>query len=273
MFQSTAPKTRASAAINIAELIFHSVVRNMRAKHSNAIVGLLKSMLQSVILVGVFYVLLSILGMRGLAIRGDFLLYIMSGIFLFLTHNMALMSVFGAGSSTSSILNHAPLSTIILIAAAALAALYTKMISLLTILFLYHVLFNPVEIDQPVWALITLLMAWASGVANGLVLLAARPWAPGLVDIAKTIYTRANMITSGKMFVANSLPSHLLAMFAWNPLFHTIDQARGFIFINYNPYNSSLWYPLWWTLGFVVIGLMAEFFTRLHASRSWGVGK
>ena len=30
----------------------------------------------------------------------------------------------------------------------------------------------------------------------------------------------------------------MLTIFDWNPLFHTIDQARGFTFINYNPHYS-----------------------------------
>ncbi len=61
--------------------------------------------------------------------------------------------------------------------------------------------------------------------------------------LISTIYSRANMIASGKMFVANAMPSHIIAMFSWNPLFHTIDQARGFMFLNYNPHYSSIELP------------------------------
>jgi ABC-type polysaccharide/polyol phosphate export permease len=53
------------------------------------------------------------------------------------------------------------------------------------------------------------------------------------------------MVASGKMFVANSLPGSVLVMFTWNPLFHVIDQARGFAFIDYQPRNSDLFYPLY----------------------------
>ncbi|MGB0798261.1 MAG: ABC transporter permease, partial [Planktomarina sp.] len=74
---------------------------------------------------------------------------------------------------------------------------------------------------------------------------------------------------SGKMFVANTLPSFMLNMFDWNPLFHCIDQARGFIFINYNPHHSSITYPLIVGSILIVIGLMGEFYTRKHASESW----
>ena len=113
------------------------------------------------------------------------------------------------------------------------------------------------------------LLAWASGCAIGLVLLAAKPWVPGVVRIASTIYTRANMIASGKMFVANTLPSSMLAMFDWNPLFHTIDQARGFSFINYYPHNSTILYPIKLTIVMLLIGMMGEFVTRRSASLSW----
>ena len=73
------------------------------------------------------------------------------------------------------------------------------------------------------------------------------------------------MIASGKMFVANSLPSFMLAMFDWNPLFHSIDQARGFAFINYNPRYSSWEYPLWVGLVLLMIGL---YWRRPRSARS-----
>ena len=58
-------------------------------------------------------------------------------------------------------------------------------------------------------------------------------------------------------------------MFDWNPLFHAIDQSRGYVFINYNPRYSSWEYPL--TIGIILlmVGLMGEFYTRKNASISW----
>ncbi len=78
------------------------------------------------------------------------------------------------------------------------------------------------------------------------------------------------MVASGKMFLANSLPPSRLIMFSWNPLFHTIDQSRGFNFINYTPHNSSIEYPFYLSLGLIMIGLLGEFYTRHRASLSWG---
>ena len=72
------------------------------------------------------------------------------------------------------------------------------------------------------------------------------------------VYIRANMIASGKMFVANMLPTSMIAFFDWNPLFHVIDQARGFVFVNYFPHYTNWQYPLYFTLVVLVLGFMAE---------------
>jgi ABC-type polysaccharide/polyol phosphate export permease len=90
-----------------------------------------------------------------------------------------------------------------------------------------------------------------------------------MVGILSTIYQRANMIASGKMFVASMLPASRRSLFDWNPLFHTIDQARGHMFLNYHPRYTSVEYPIKVALVCILIGLMAEFYTRKHVSLSW----
>lgn len=270
MFQQSGPKTSMQSAITIFELVYHSIVRKVRKTHGNAVMSIVLNMLQVVIFVLAFFVMFSLLGLKGAAIRGDFLLYIMSGIFMFMTHTKTMGAVVGAEGPSSPMMKHAPMNTAIAILAAAFGTLYIQTLSLLTILFVYHVGFNPIVIDQPIGALWMLILAWFSGFGIGLVFLALKPWFPTFVSLANTIYARVNMIASGKMFVANSLPSFMLAMFDWNPLFHTIDQSRGFVFINYEPRNSSAEYPLYVALILLMIGLMGEFYTRRQASLSWG---
>ena len=142
-----------------------------------------------------------------------------------------------------------------------------------TVLYIYHILAGPITIYRPAGAFGMLLAAWFSGVAIGLVFLGLKPWFPGAVNLISSLYVRANMITSGKMFVANTMPGYLLAMFDWNPLFHAIDQARGYTFINYNPHFSSGSYPIKVGLSLIIVGLMIEFYTRRNASLSWSAGK
>lgn len=263
------PQTNIGAALAMLEVVYHSIVRSVRKTHNNAFIALGVNMVQAAVLVAVFYAMFLILGLRGAAIRGDFLLYIMSGIFLYMTHTKTLGAVAGSEGPASPMMQHAPMNTIISILSAAFGALYIQVLSLLTILFFYHVAYTPIDIEHPIDALGMLLAAWFTGAALGLVLLAIKPWSPTFVSIFTTFYQRANMLASGKMFVANTLPGYMLAMFDWNPLFHAIDQARGYVFLNYMPRYSDPYYP--WKVGLVLmmIGLMGEFYTRRHASISW----
>jgi len=61
----------------------------------------------------------------------------------------------------------------------------------------------------------------------------------------------------------------ILVVFIWNPLFHCIDQTRGYMFLNYDPRYTSALYPLITTFVLIVIGLMAERYTEKHISASW----
>jgi ABC-type polysaccharide/polyol phosphate export permease len=271
MFQATGPRQGSlGSALTLLELTYHSVVRSVRKTHNNAFLAIGINVLQAVIFVATFYVMFSMLGLRGAAIRGDFLLYIMSGIFIFMTHTKALGAVVGSEGPASPMMQHAPMNTIVAIASAAVGALYIQVLSMAIILFIYHVGFKPIVIEEPGAAFGMLMIAWFTGVALGVVLLSLKPWFPQFVSVFTTIYQRANMIASGKMFVANMLPGYMLAMFDWNPLFHCIDQARGFIFINYNPLHTDWHYAIWVGVVLLMIGLMGEFYTRRHASASWG---
>ena len=117
------------------------------------------------------------------------------------------------------------------------------------------------------------LLAWFAGCCIGLPLYALKPWFPNVATIATTIYSRVNMIASGKMFVVNVIPATMRNMFDWNPLFHIIDQCRGYTFINYNPRHTDYGYALQVALVFLAVGLMAEFYTRRQASASWSAGR
>ncbi|KPP89140.1 MAG: ABC-type polysaccharide/polyol phosphate export system permease component [Rhodobacteraceae bacterium HLUCCA08] len=269
MFEARRTYGHTRTAFAILELIYHSTVRELRKDHRHALVGLLLNMLQTVIFVAAFYFMFMVLGLKGTAIRGDFLLYIMSGIFLFLTHTKAMGAVLKAEGPASAMMKHAPMNTIVAITSAALASLYIQILSMSVVLYLYHAIMTPITIHDPIGALGCVLLAWISGVAVGIVFLALKPWFPSFVQVASSIYARANMIASGKMFVANTLGGYMLALFDWNPLFHAIDQARGFAFINYNPHFSSIGYPIKVTLVLIMVGMMLEFYTRKNASISW----
>ncbi len=276
MFQVRKTRTPFQAAIYTCELIFHSAVRAIRNSDRNAVLAILYSILQIMVFVAIFFFFFKILGIRSVPLRGDFLVFLMTGVFLFTTFNKSLSAVTGAEGPTSSMMQHAPMNTAISIAAAMLSTIYIQVLAVFTVFFIYDLAFNPQafeEIFDPIGCLKMLLLAWICGSSIGLLFLAIKPWAPKFVSILELVFTRFNMIASGKMLVANTLPGSFLYFFNWNPLFHIIDQSRGHAFLNYSPRFTSWEYAVYVTLGCTVLGMLGEFYTRKHASASWTAGK
>jgi ABC-type polysaccharide/polyol phosphate export permease len=179
MFRTEERNTHFRSALALSELIYFATVRQVRKTHRNAIVGLASNMLQTVVFVAAFYLMFSLLGLRGSAIRGDFILYLLSGIFLFLTHTKAVGAVLGSEGPTSAMMKHAPMNTAIAITSSALSSLYLQVLSAALILFFVHVVWHPVEFYKPIPTIGMFLLAWFSGVAVGMVFLAIKPLFPG----------------------------------------------------------------------------------------------
>ena len=239
MFQTSSQQSRFGATIYLAERIYHASVRKVLEKHGNALLSILVTIGQTALFTLAFYLMFAVLPVRASSIRGDFFIYTMSGVFLFMAHIETVKAISASEKSTSTMMQHAPMNTAIAISAAAISVLYTQIMAGLVLLFGYYVVLSPFEIKDPVSCLGMVILAWMSGIAVGLVFMAAKPWAPGPIGLMSMVYQRANMVASGKMFVANSLPPFMLSMFDWNLLFHIIDQTRGFAFVNYAPHNSS----------------------------------
>ncbi len=273
MFGYRRYSTPGSSALGLAERVFHTTVRDIRKSHGHAVIGLLLNILQSILFIAVFFLLVALLRSRTFALRGDPLMFIISGVFVFMVHVKAIGAVAGAEGPTSGMMKHAPMNTAIAIMSAALASLYIQILSMMVILFVVHTFWAPLDIADPVGAMAMILLGWISGVGIGMVLLAAKPWNPTAVNLIATIIMRVNMVASGKMIVANQLAYTGLMLFGWNPVYHIIDHSRGYVFQNYSPHFTVLSYPIIFSMVAIVLGMMGEFFTRKSASVSWMAGK
>ncbi|TDX32033.1 ABC-type polysaccharide/polyol phosphate export permease [Rhodovulum visakhapatnamense] len=236
-------------------------MRHVRKSHRNAGPGLIMNILQTVLPVVSFYAMFTLVGLRGAAIRGDFLIYLMSGVFLFMTFNKTMAAVAGSEGPASAMMQHAPMNTIIAIAAAALGTLYIQILSMVFVGFVYHAAFTPITVDRPVGAM-GMLLAWFSGLSVGMVFLALKPWAPGVVGLASTAFQRMTLIASGKMFAANTMDRPHAGLLRPEPLFHCIDPARGLAFVDYDPHSTAVGHPLRLAIAPTVIGPMGECHTR-----------
>lgn len=255
------------------ELIFHSAVRNVRKSHGNAVIGLLMAIMNSCLMLVVLVFVMDFLGMRRAAVRGDFILYMMTGVFSYMTYAQTLGAVAGSEGPTSAMMKHSPMNTLVAIGSAALGTLYMQTLSAATILFVYHTLWRPITIHEPQYAVGTLLVAWVAGIGTGMIFKAATPWQPELIGTLTKVYQRFNMLFSGKMLLANATPGYILSLYSWNPLFHAIDQMRGFTFENYHPHYSSITYPIYIAAILIMLGLLGEHYSNKYISLSWSAGR
>ena len=256
------------SSLNLIELIYVSIVRSFRSDTGGSLLGFASLLLMPLMLFTAFYIMFEVFGRRP-AIRGDFLIFMMTGIFLYRAHIQAVQNLRGAGHAMSGMMFYAKTSTLLSILAAAINQLYIVILSIIVIMGTAYLIRGHLEVFNPAGMLLPFFLAWASGLAVGLLFLAFTPLAPSIIPPLYQVYRRAQMITSGKMFVANSLPTAILPFFQWNPLFHSIDQARGHAFINYIPRNTWIEYPLYFTLAALAIGFTTEF--AMRARQSYGI--
>lgn len=256
------------SSLSLIELIYISIVRSFRTATGGSFLGLAGLLMQPLILFAVFYVMFEVFG-RSPVIRGDFLLFMMTGIFLYRAHIQAVTKLKGASHAISGMMFYAKTSTLLSILASAINQLYIVVLSIIAIMGTSYLIRGELEVYNPSGMLLPFFLAWASGLAVGLMFMAFSPLAPKFIPMLYQIYRRAQMITSGKMFVANMIPASILPFFTWNPLFHAIDQARGQAFINYVPKKTSMEYPLYFTLAALALGFVVEF--ALRARQNYGM--
>lgn len=271
MFEVVNRRTKARTALQLLELVFHWTGREVAGGSRNPFYALLAEMAQTAVMIIVFFAFFSALGMRSSApIRGDMMMFLASGIMLFMTHTRTVSKVMGADGPTSTMMLHAPMNTAVSIASKAFSSLYLQLMSIAAMLAVYHVFTGKVQIENPLGAISMFLLAWWAGVCVGVLFLSVKFVAPKLAGVLRTIYQRLNMIFSGKMSPANALPLSILPMFTWNPLFHIIDKCRGYVFVNYNSHRADLAYAIYVPLILLLLGLMGEFYSRqsLRVARS-----
>ena len=116
----------------------------------NAVLGLIGSMMQTVIFIMTFYFMFQLMGARSSPFKGKYMLYIISGIAMFMVHNTTVQAVAGAEGSTSGMMQHAPMHTIFAACLAALQGALSTNNYHQKIWSIYHFTVNSLEIFNPI---------------------------------------------------------------------------------------------------------------------------
>jgi len=269
MFEVNQKKSKLYSTFRFGELLYHGVVREVRKKYRSPIVGLVTEIVQSVIYVVFFLLFMKIMGNRQSPIRGNEVVYILTGVFLFLIHIRAIGAVMGTKGPLNPMNLHTSVNSILTILSASIATIYTQTLAFFIILFATNVLYERVEIYNPKGFAFAFFISWIAGIAIGNLMLSLSVFFPNLMKVISQTFQRVNMIFSGKFFVPNMIGANIFWLFTWNPLFHVIDYSRDAAFINYTATRTNINYALWATFGIFVVSFMIDHWARKYASESW----
>ncbi len=257
------------ALVAFLELVYALVVRDLRAGHKNAALGILLTIGPMLVMGLVFYFIITLLGGGIAKVRGDHMTFILIGFAIFFGHIQTVTNV--SGSINAGMLNHKRMSLFLLICVKSLAALYKNIMSFGTLLAMNYFLRDVWHMEDPMLFLSAFIWSWVGGITIGIGLLSAQryfSWG----SMLKTVYVRIMFFTSGKLFVANSVPGFIRPYFDWNPLYHLLDQARSAAFLNYTANTTSMNYAIAVILILLVMATLLENYVRVNYSASHAPG-
>ena len=125
--------TTVGRIIEFFRLLYISTAHNARGSSRNAFLAILTRVMTMVLMGATFYILMSITGLRNMTGRTDFILFLMSGIFLFLIHIRTFRQNIGIFEPNSPMSVHAPITPLLSLFSNGASQLYINIISILII--------------------------------------------------------------------------------------------------------------------------------------------
>ncbi|MEL6426360.1 MAG: hypothetical protein AAFQ33_13005, partial [Pseudomonadota bacterium] len=159
-------RTLWEATQSFLDVLYISIVREFRSATGGAMLAFLMAIAQPMLLFAVFWIAYTILGRTGL-IRGDFLLFMMTGIFLFIVHIKAVQVMKKSGGGLSGMIFYAKTSAMLGILASAIHALYLNILAITVIMGTAYLLRGYLEVYDPAGLIGPFFFAWTSGLAVG----------------------------------------------------------------------------------------------------------
>lgn len=240
---------------NFGFLMWSLTVRALREASGGAALGVLKGVLLAAGFCIAFYLFVRFFRLGGITVRGDLMVFILIGVGLFFTMKSALMASMQAMTGSWALCAHPHLSPVLFVYAECLAVLYNWTVAILLIYLANGLIVGDLSLEEPILFFPIFLLCWLTGVGAGMALAYLEfrlPW----TAVLKRVLFKLLFFTSGKFANANILPSDLLAFFAWNPLFHLIDQMRDAAFVNYTAQKTDMVYPIVVCFALIVAGHM-----------------
>jgi ABC-type polysaccharide/polyol phosphate export permease len=220
--------------------LVHATTVNAIGRQATGSFGLLEAFAMPVALCSGFLLAYHFIGMFRPPVRGDIVVFLLTGIYLFQlasrTRGAAVLT--GGGP----LMHHQPVQPVMLAWAGALSSLYIVVVSMGLIFGAAVLVQGGIAAHDPAGLIAPILLAWLFGVGSGMLMSGIARYAGG-AQLMGIMWQRAMFLTSGIFFLADTVPGWMRPWFDWNPLFHLIDRMRDAAFVNYAGGDTSLGYP------------------------------
>jgi capsular polysaccharide transport system permease protein len=192
-------------------------------------------------------------------------LYFATGILPFIVFNYPSRLMMQAISTNAPLLAFPVVTALDLILARAISEIITSfavVIVFAAILYGFDVQIWPREPTTAVAALCAVVfLAITMGIVNSVIQTFFKFWFVAYILLLICLY-----MVSGILFMTETVPEEIRWWLVWNPLLHGIDWFRSAYYEGYSNLTLDRGYLLIFGLFALAIGLVAERFTRRHAS-------
>ncbi len=124
-----------------------------------------------------------------------------------------------------------------------------------------------VNIERPLAVILALLLASLLGFGFGMLSSTARLYWSAYSNF-QSAFMRVMFFTSGKFFIAGTLPATLQEWLWYNPLLHVVEWVRSAFFGGFESRFYDLSYPLMVALVMLFLGLASERLSRYRLSQA-----
>jgi capsular polysaccharide transport system permease protein len=218
--------------------------REMHSRFGQNAVGYAWTYVVPLLWIGGTYVVFTFVGRRS-PVYTDLITFIISGLIPFLSFRLAIGSMGRINGAVRRLVIFPGVTRDHAAVAMGLVELANTFVVFGIVAILNLVIFGNGELDQPLKYAAGVILAWGLGIAFGY-LLSTLALINVTLQLVGLQLMRPAIFLSGIFFVANELPSELLAIFSKNPIMHAVEFARDGMLFHYQSRVADPSYVLLW---------------------------
>lgn len=253
--------TFGSGFITHFDVIFALVRRDVYSRFSGNFIGLGWAYIAPLVWIAATYFAFILFG-RTVPVYTDMISFIISGLIPYAGFRYVVTNVSRTNATIQRLLIFPTVKIEHAVAGAALIETANIILVFGLVWFGNYLAFDNAEADNPLQWLEGIILACGLGASYSYLFVALTEYNAVFRQLGAVILRPAFFI-SAIFFTANELPDRILPFFAWNPLLHAIEIARGGMLLHYESRVATSLYALAWVIG---LGLLAAAIRLLQRS-------